>query len=137
MIMTQAGAFEQLWSAIADIGRDPTTGGYRRFAWTEADLRMREWFAAECAARALDLVEVRMGNQWAWWGDPTAGDAVVTGSHFDSVPQGGAYDGPLGIVSALLAVDLLRERGQRLLEQAGLAVRDDDRRDPHVPSTCR
>ena len=48
MIMTQAGTFEQLWSAIADIGRDPTTGGYRRFAWTEADLSMREWFSGEC-----------------------------------------------------------------------------------------
>ncbi len=45
MVMTQAATFEQLWSAIADIGRDPTTGGYRRFAWTEADLRMREWFS--------------------------------------------------------------------------------------------
>ena len=38
MIMTQPATFEQLWSAIADIGRDPTTGGYRRFAWTQADL---------------------------------------------------------------------------------------------------
>jgi N-carbamoyl-L-amino-acid hydrolase len=36
---------------------------------------------------------------------------VVTGSHFDSVPHGGAYDGPLGIVSGLLALDLLAERG--------------------------
>ena len=74
MIMTQAGTFEQLWSSIADIGRDPATGGYRRFAWTEPDLRMREWFAGECATRGLDLIEDRMGNQWAWWGNPdTAG----------------------------------------------------------------
>ena len=70
MIMTQAGTFEELWSAIADIGRDPTTGGYRRFAWTEADLSMREWFSGECSARGLDLIEDRMGNQWAWWRTP-------------------------------------------------------------------
>ena len=36
---------------------------------------------------------------------------MVTGSHLDSVPHGGAFDGPLGIVSGLLAIDLLRERG--------------------------
>jgi N-carbamoyl-L-amino-acid hydrolase len=106
-------AFEQLWSAIADIGRDPTTGGYRRFAWTEADLRMREWFSGECATRGMDLIEDRMGNQWAWWGDPvrSATGGVVTGSHLDSVPDGGAFDGPLGVVSALLAIDQLRSDG--------------------------
>jgi N-carbamoyl-L-amino-acid hydrolase len=54
-----------------------------------------------------------MGNQWAWWGDPdTAATAgVVTGSHLDSVPDGGAFDGPLGVVSALLAIDQLRSDG--------------------------
>jgi N-carbamoyl-L-amino-acid hydrolase len=113
VIMTQAGTFEPLWSAITDVGRNPTTGGYRRFAWTEADLSMREWFSGECAARGLDLVEDRMGNQWAWWGDPdrsTIG-GIVTGSHLDSVPDGGAFDGPLGVVSGLLAIDQLRSNG--------------------------
>src|SRR5690606_23973500 len=38
-------------------------------------------------------------------------DAFVTGSHLDSVPDGGAFDGPLGVVSAFAAVDLVRERG--------------------------
>jgi N-carbamoyl-L-amino-acid hydrolase len=106
-------AFEQLWSAIANIGRDAVTRGYRRFAWNEADLRMREWFAGECESRGLELTEDRMGNQWAWWGNPddsTAG-GIVTGSHLDSVPDGGAFDGPLGVVSALLAVDRLRADG--------------------------
>ena len=37
--------------------------------------------------------------------------AVVTGSHLDSVPDGGAFDGPLGVVTAFAAIDLLRERG--------------------------
>ena len=105
--------FEQLWSAIADIGRDPTTGGYRRFAWTEPDSKMREWFASECAARSLDLIEDGMGNQWAWWGDPDEADSggIVTGSHLDSVPDGGAFDGPLGVVSALAAIDQLSVDG--------------------------
>jgi beta-ureidopropionase / N-carbamoyl-L-amino-acid hydrolase len=113
VVMTQAATFEQLWSAIADIGRDPTTGGYRRFAWTQADSAMREWFSGECAARGLNLTEDRMGNQWGWWGDPdsSATGGVATGSHLDSVPDGGAFDGPLGVVSALLAIDRLRSNG--------------------------
>ena len=107
-------AFEKLWSAIAEIGRDPITGGYRRFAWTEADLRMREWFSGECASRGLTSRKID-GNQWAWWGDPdsSGNGGVVTGSHLDSVPDGGAFDGPLGVVSGLLAIDRLRSDGFR------------------------
>jgi N-carbamoyl-L-amino-acid hydrolase len=76
---------------------------------------MREWFAGECTSRGLDRIEDRMGNQWAWWGDPdsSASGGVVTGSHLDSVPDGGAFDGPLGVVSGLLAIDRLRSDGFR------------------------
>ena len=42
---------------------------------------------------------------------PHAVGAIVTGSHLDSVPDGGAFDGPLGIISAFAALDLLRSRG--------------------------
>ena len=110
-----------MWSALLPIGRDGGTGGYRRFAWTREDHTLREWFAGECATRGLDLVEDRMGNQWAWWGDPDAqGAGVVTGSHLDSVPDGGAYDGPLGVISALAAVDRLRAQGFRPDRPIGL-----------------
>lgn len=71
---------------------------------------MREWFRNEAAVRSLDVDEDRNGNLWAWWGDPAPG-SFVTGSHLDSVPDGGAFDGPLGIVSALSAIDLLRTEG--------------------------
>lgn len=108
-------AFDALWPTILDVGRHPGTGGYRRFAWSDADLTLREWFAGCAAARGMDLEIDRNGNMWAWWmppgwtGDPR--DAFVTGSHLDSVPDGGAFDGPLGIVSAFAAVDLVRDRG--------------------------
>lgn len=61
--------------------------------------------------RGLTVEVDRNGNQWAWLGDPLAGDAVVTGSHLDSVPDGGAFDGPLGVVSSFAALDELRRRG--------------------------
>jgi len=94
---------------IADIGRDSGTGGYRRFAWNDADLELREWFRSEAEARGLDVMEDGNGNQLAWWG--TGGDALVIGSHLDSVPDGGAFDGPLGVVSAFAVVDRLQASG--------------------------
>ncbi|MFB7867775.1 allantoate amidohydrolase, partial [Streptomyces sp. NPDC056069] len=87
------------------------SGGYRRYAWTGADADCRLWFRMQAEARRLDVETDRNGNQWAWLGDPAAGDAVVTGSHLDSVPDGGAFDGPLGVVSAFAALDELRSRG--------------------------
>ncbi|GAA2741154.1 allantoate amidohydrolase [Terrabacter aerolatus] len=104
-------SFDRLWADLEPVGRHAATGGYRRFAWTRTDHDLREWFAAECAARGLDLVEDRAGNQWGWWGDPDRTPGVVIGSHLDSVPDGGAFDGPLGVVSALATVDALREAG--------------------------
>ncbi|MEP6852134.1 MAG: allantoate amidohydrolase [bacterium] len=105
-----------MWADLLPVGRDPRSGGYRRFAWTDADRQLREWFAAEARRRGLDLIEDRGGNQWAWWGDPDAavraGDpGIAVGSHLDSVPDGGAFDGPLGVVSGFAAVDALRADG--------------------------
>ena len=103
--------FTRMWSVLEPIGRDAGTGGYRRFAWTAVDHELREWFAAECASRGLHVTEDRAGNQWGWWGDPDVTPGVVIGSHLDSVPDGGAFDGPLGVVSALATVDALRAGG--------------------------
>jgi len=103
-------SFEAMWSDLAGVGRDPVRGGYSRHAFDDADRTLREWFAAEAARRDLDVETDRNGNLWAWWGEPGP-DALVAGSHLDSVPGGGAFDGPLGVVSALLAVDELRARG--------------------------
>jgi beta-ureidopropionase / N-carbamoyl-L-amino-acid hydrolase len=104
--------FDEMWAALAPVGRDDATGGYRRFAWTREDAMLREWFAAEASRRGLDVVTDRAGNLWAWWGDPDeAGPGLVVGSHLDSVPDGGAYDGPLGVVSAFAALDTVRDKG--------------------------
>ncbi|QKW10795.1 allantoate amidohydrolase [Streptomyces sp. NA04227] len=102
-----------MWKELAAIGRNADSGGYRRYAWTPADAECRDWFTAQATARGLACELDRNGNQWAWLGDPAAGDAVVTGSHLDSVPDGGAFDGPLGVVSSFAALDELRRRGAR------------------------
>ncbi|MGW0909851.1 allantoate amidohydrolase [Streptomyces sp. NPDC002853] len=99
-----------MWRSLRPIGRSDASGGYRRYAWTGADAECRLWFQAQAEARGLDHEVDRNGNQWAWLGDPSRGDAVVTGSHLDSVPDGGAFDGPLGVVSSFAALDELRAR---------------------------
>nr|WP_306369976.1 allantoate amidohydrolase [Nocardiopsis sp. CC223A] len=115
-----AGAFDRMWADLAPVGRDPD-GGYRRFSWAGADTDARAWFVQEAKARGLDVRTDRNGNLWAWWGTPGPG-AVATGSHLDSVPSGGAFDGPLGVVSALAAVDELRRRGVRPARPLALVV---------------
>jgi len=107
-------SFGALWESLLPVGRDGGTGGYRRFSWTPADAECRRWFFQAAAERDLRAAADRNGNLWAWWDvpgspDPGPAGAVVTGSHLDSVPDGGAYDGPLGVVTAFAAVDLLRE----------------------------
>ncbi|MFE6091822.1 allantoate amidohydrolase [Streptomyces massasporeus] len=102
-----------MWRELLPLGRHPDSGGYRRFAWTAVDGECRAWFEEQATARGLRHEVDRNGNQWAWLGDPAEGDAVVTGSHLDSVPDGGAFDGPLGVVSAFAALDELRGRGAR------------------------
>jgi N-carbamoyl-L-amino-acid hydrolase len=109
-------SFDRMWTELVPVGRCPESGGYRRFAWTAVDHQLREWFADQAERRGLGLTLDRAGNQWAWWGDPDGAvragrPGVVIGSHLDSVPDGGAYDGPLGVLSAFATVDALRADG--------------------------
>jgi N-carbamoyl-L-amino-acid hydrolase len=111
----------ELLSAIKDVGTDSTRGGYSRHGFDTSELELREWFTAEAAKRGLDVEVDRNGNIWAWWGAPGP-DALVTGSHLDSVPGGGAFDGPLGVVSSLAAVDALQAKGFKPARPLALMV---------------
>jgi beta-ureidopropionase / N-carbamoyl-L-amino-acid hydrolase len=101
-----------LLAEIADIGRDEHRGGYSRHVFDEDEMWLRQWFTGHAAKLGLTVLPDGNGNLWAWWGQPGPG-AVLTGSHLDSVPGGGAYDGPLGVASALAAVSRLAAAGER------------------------
>lgn len=101
--------FADLWAELLPVGRDDRTGGYRRYSWTDADAACRGWFARTATSLGLRTDYDGNGNLWAWWGRPGERPAVVTGSHLDSVPDGGGFDGPLGVVSAFAAIGQLRE----------------------------
>ncbi|WP_240769797.1 allantoate amidohydrolase, partial [Nocardioides sp.] len=131
--MTAPADFERMWRDLAPIGRSPVSGGYFRQPWTAAELELRSWFREQAGARDLIVEEDPFGNLVAWWRPVAPGEEgaqrpsrdpspVLTGSHLDSVLDGGAYDGPLGVVSALAAVDLMRERGVRPARRLGIAA---------------
>ncbi|WP_309649753.1 allantoate amidohydrolase [Nocardioides sp.] len=120
-----ADDFERMWAELAPIGRSSASGGYFRQPFLGAETELRAWFGEQVAARGLEVEADGVGNVVAWW-DPVgvgaAAPALLTGSHLDSVLDGGAYDGPLGVVSALAALDLLRSRGVRPQRRIGVSV---------------
>jgi len=113
--MSSPDDFERMWQDLAPVGRSTRTGGYVRSPFASAEREATDWFLGQCAARSLAVERDAHGNLAAWWRPGSTGSTeragVLTGSHLDSVVDGGAYDGPLGVVSALAAVDVLRDRG--------------------------
>jgi N-carbamoyl-L-amino-acid hydrolase len=109
---------------ISGVGRDTRRGGYSRPVFSTAEIDLRGWFIEQAGRRGLDVSTDNNGIIWAWWDTATGTrrDAVVTGSHLDSVPGGGEYDGPLGVASALVAVDILKNRGIRPRRPLAIAV---------------
>ena len=97
--------------------------------------QLREWFAGEAAAaRARPRPSTAPATSGRGGGTrtPRHRPGVVIGSHLDSVPDGGAFDGPLGVVSAFAALDALRadgfapgpaDRGGQLRRRGGRPVR--------------
>lgn len=116
-------SLEEMWRDLAPIGRT-SGGGYFRQPFTSAEREAHAWFLAEATRRDLRVEQDCNGNAVAWWDPPEASDlpALVTGSHLDSVLDGGAFDGPLGVASALAAVDALRERGWTPRRRVGVSV---------------
>jgi len=87
-------------------------GGLDRLTLTDADRDVRDWFEDAMLDAGLDVRVDEMGNMFGRrpGTDPHAG-TVLLGSHLDSQPDGGIYDGPLGVVSALEFVRLLDDHG--------------------------
>jgi N-carbamoyl-L-amino-acid hydrolase len=108
---------------IEDTGRDVRGPGYQRPGFSATERELRDWFLAEAARRGLDIEIDANGITWAW-ATPPGENAVVTGSHLDSVPGGGEFDGPLGVASALAAFDELKSSGalERARRPLALAV---------------
>ncbi|WP_372911270.1 M20 family metallo-hydrolase [Salinigranum sp.] len=94
----------------AEIGANED-GGLDRLALTDADRAVRDWFEDQLEALDLDTRVDEMGNMFGRRQGATDEGAVLLGSHLDSQPNGGIYDGPLGIVAALEFVRTLEDEG--------------------------
>ncbi len=104
----------RLWDALmamAEIGAT-AKGGVRRIALTEVDRAGRERFTAWCEAAGLSLRTDAMGNMFARRpGRDPARLPVLFGSHLDSQPSGGKFDGALGVIAGLEVMRTLDELG--------------------------
>jgi len=98
----------------AEFGAIPTDRGHGRtvLPGTDANRRAREYLVDRLDAAGLDVQVDAVGNITGRWvpdgADPTA-RPVACGSHLDSVPEGGIFDGVLGVYSGLEAVRALQE----------------------------
>src|SRR5689334_22220894 len=87
--------FERMWADLAPVGRSASSTGYFRQPFATAERECHLWFVEQCRARGLRVEQDGNGNTVAWWEAAEAAlPAVLTGSHLDSVLDGGAYDGP-------------------------------------------
>ena len=96
-------------SAAARFGADGD--GVSRFAWSPELMAVHEWLVERLEALGLAARIDAAGNVVGRW-DAAAGKAVVIGSHLDTVPAGGRYDGALGVLAGLDAIRRLKQRGQ-------------------------
>ncbi|MFC7324687.1 Zn-dependent hydrolase [Halorubrum rutilum] len=93
---------------------DPEKRGRTNRTGSEANAAARDRLVERLAAAGLDVAVDEVGNVLGTWtpdsADPAAAP-VVSGSHLDSVPDGGIFDGPLGVYAALEAVRAMQDGG--------------------------
>ena len=116
---------ERLWASLMDmatIGATPK-GGVRRIALTVEDKAGRDQFVAWCRAGGLAVTIDRMGNIFARraGSDPGA-PPVMSGSHLDTQPSGGRFDGCYGVMAALEVCRTLDDYGIRTRHPIEVAV---------------
>jgi beta-ureidopropionase / N-carbamoyl-L-amino-acid hydrolase len=104
----------RLWDSLtqmAEIGATPR-GGVRRLTLTDVDRRGRDRFRALCEAAGLEVRVDAIGNMFARReGRDPARPPVLLGSHLDSQPSGGKFDGALGVLGGLEVMRTLNDLG--------------------------
>jgi beta-ureidopropionase / N-carbamoyl-L-amino-acid hydrolase len=104
----------RLWDSLMTMARIGATakGGVRRLTLTEVDRRGRDRFRAACEAAGLTVRVDAIGNMFArrTGRDPNR-LPVLFGSHLDSQPSGGKFDGALGVLAGLEVMHTLNDLG--------------------------
>ena len=104
----------RLWDslmAMAEIGATPG-GGCGRLALTDLDKQARDLFVSWCEAAGCTVRVDRIGNIFARRPGTEPGLApVMTGSHLDTQPTGGKFDGVYGVLAGLEVIRTLNDHG--------------------------
>jgi N-carbamoyl-L-amino-acid hydrolase len=104
----------RLWDSLMDMARFGATakGGVRRLTLTEIDRQGRDHFRAQCEAAGLTVRVDEIGNMFARRaGREPHRLPVLFGSHLDSQPSGGKFDGALGVIGGLEVMRSLNDLG--------------------------
>jgi len=105
------GRYRVNWNALAAIGATPD-GGVHRPALSEAHLEARRWFLETAQGAGLETTVDSAGNHSARLRcGPPGAPVLLLGSHLDSVPYGGRFDGALGVTAALEVLQTVADQG--------------------------
>jgi N-carbamoyl-L-amino-acid hydrolase len=115
---------KRLEQSIEELGRIGETprGGLTRLALTDDDRRGRDWMVARMREAGLRVTIDQMGNILGERPGAEALPPVMMGSHVDSVPTGGKYDGQLGVLCGLEAIRALNDHGVRTRHPVTLVI---------------
>lgn len=105
---------DRLWASLMDMARIGATpgGGVGRIALTDLDRQARDTFVGWCEAAGCRVRVDRMGNIFARRAGSNATLApVLTGSHLDTQPLGGRFDGIYGVLAGLEAIRSMNDAG--------------------------
>ncbi len=105
---------DRLLGTIAETARlgGLPNGGVARLTLSPDDRRVRDWLREQCAGLGLEVVVDEVGNMFATRPGLEAGTLpIAMGSHLDTQPTGGKYDGILGVLGALEVLRTLHEAG--------------------------
>ena len=113
--MINAKRFERNFNAISEFGA-LKGGGLTRLAFSKEDLEAREFLINLIEKNGFKLKIDNVGNIYAIYdeGCELGAKPVCVGSHIDSVPNGGFYDGTLGVMAGLESLSSIKEAGIKL-----------------------
>ncbi|KAL2431629.1 N-carbamoyl-L-amino-acid hydrolase [Exophiala dermatitidis] len=98
------------YGAAHRYGNDPTETGMARLSLNDADKQIRNWFKSTAESLGCKISVDQMGNQFAVKpGKNATAPPVMMGSHLDTQPTGGRYDGILGVNAGLEVLKVLHE----------------------------
>lgn len=106
---------DRLWSDLMEVGRIGFVQGkgVTRTAFSEADIKARGWLRSKMEAAGLNVRMDKAANIIGTLKSPSASSdkVLVVCSHLDTVPEGGMFDGALGVVAGLECARILKENG--------------------------